>query len=146
MSNSEKREENQIVETIKEVNSVVPLATNIIQELGKAISFVIHCFKCNNKPKTPVLLRHDSVEIQQVSNSVQVQGVCATCGKKVHGFIPLTKAKELIPGFQLVPVKRKKDEDGEFAEPAPAQKKYKPAEVATAVVGEPEEGVVENKQ
>lgn len=131
-------------ETNEDIKTVVPIAKEIITEIGKAVSFIIHCFKCNNKPKTPVLLRHDSVEIKQVKNSVQVQGICATCGKKVHGFIALAQAKELVPGFELKPVESKKRKSEAAIE---ERKKAKPAaEVVTAVVGEPEPGVAENKQ
>lgn len=147
MSERGKEVAKALEETNQDIKTVVPIAREIIQEIGKAVSFIIHCFKCNNKPKTPVLLRHDSVEIKQVSNSVQVQGICATCGKKVHGFIPLTQAKELVPGFELKPVTRKRKSkaivEAEDGESKKAKVESEPAPVVTAVVGEAAE---ENKQ
>lgn len=126
------------VETMKEIDegvkTVVPIATEIIQQLSKAVKFVIHCFGCKNEKGTPVLLHHDSIQIKAVRNSVQVQGVCATCGKKVHGFISAAKAKEL--GY-----KRKLPNDA-TAEGEPEAKRV----VATGIVGEPEPDVQENKQ
>lgn len=92
-----------------DIKTVVPIATEIIQSLSKAVKFVVRCFGCKNEPKSqPVLLHRESLEIKQVRNSVQVAGVCATCGKKVRGFIPVAQAKELDPNFTMKPVRGKK--------------------------------------
>jgi hypothetical protein len=139
----------EVAETLKDVHedikTVVPIATEIIQEIKKAVAFVVRCFKCKNEPGTPILLKHDSIEIKQVRNSVQVGGVCATCGKKVRGFISVKAAEE--KGFKYTPThsytplakKRKEVEEG---------KEEPPAKVAatTLLVGEPAIAVDENKQ
>lgn len=119
----------EVKETLEEVKTVVPIATEIIQGLGKAIQFIIHCFGCKNKKGTPVLLKHDSVEIEQKRNSVQVRGVCATCGKNVRGFI--SKAEAAKHGFKPADTKRKAESD------PTDQPEAKRAEVITAEVSEP---------
>jgi len=134
----------EVAETLKDVHedikTVVPIATEIIQEIKKAVAFVVRCFKCKNEPGTPILLKHDSIEIKQVRNSVQVGGVCATCGKKVRGFISVKAAEE--KGFKYTPTASKKRKDADETKEEP------PAKVAatTLLVGEPATAVDENKQ
>ncbi len=135
----------EIAETLKDVDqdikTVVPIATEIIQQLHKAVQFVVRCFGCKNAKGTPVLLKHDSVEIKQVRNSVQVGGVCATCGKNVRGFISVQQAKDY--GFDYKPRKTKGDKrkinDAEIDPPAKIA-------ATTLLVGEPAAAVDENKQ
>ncbi len=59
---------------------------------ARVASFLIHCFGCNNPPKTPVVLRKDSVEVRRCRNAYQVKGVCSKCGRGATGFIPSTEA------------------------------------------------------
>lgn len=134
----------EVAETLKDVNedikTVVPIATEIIQEIKKAVQFVVRCFGCKNAKGTPVLLKHDSVEIKQVRNSVQVGGVCATCGKKVRGFISVQQAKDY--GFEYKPrTNKRKAKEAEIAEAPPAK-----VAATTLLVGEPAAEVTENKQ
>lgn len=130
MAEQQKSSVLEVKETLEEVKTVVPIATEIIEGIGKAIKFIIHCFGCKNKKGTPVLLKHDSVEIEQKRNSVQVRGVCATCGKNVRGFI--SKAEAAKHGFKPTPTDKRKAE----SDPA-EQPEAKRAEVITAEVSEP---------
>lgn len=61
---------------------------------ARVASFLIHCFGCNNPPKTPALLKKDSVRVRRCRNAYQVTGQCSKCGRSTTGFIPSSAAQQ----------------------------------------------------
>lgn len=78
-----------IADVEKEAAVIAPLGQRLIADLENAVEFVIHCFKCKNKPGTSTPLVKDSIKIAKPANAnaQQVSGVCAKCRSNVKGFV-----------------------------------------------------------
>lgn len=114
---------------------------------ARVVGFLIHCFGCNNPPKTPALLKKDSVRVRRCRNAYQVTGQCSKCGRSTTGFIPSTAAQqyEVEPdpvspeerAARLAEKKRKREAEPDGAKKRVRVRKPKVLAVDGAIVPEP---------
>lgn len=91
-----------IQETLKQESNTLTEVTETVEKVGalaetvnKVLEFLIHCFRCKNKEKTPTLVKRDSVEVRRTRNAYRASGKCDKCGATVSGFIPYEEAVKL---------------------------------------------------
>lgn len=127
----------EIVEAVLDVADDEKVQPNKVAKIvSEVIEFVMHCFKCKNPKGGKLCVRKDSVELKKKKNAFQAVGVCASCGKKVTGFIPAAQAKELGLPIEEEPVKEKKRKERETVTvdsvlPMPKDKKRKAKKAVT---------------